>query len=101
VPAGCSSDLAWSHRGRGQARNQCRHGAQVVCRYLAGGAQAQMDKSSRPMLSPRCIEPGVARPIVELRRKLFLEARIASYTGVSKATVSRFLRRAGLSKLTI
>lgn len=37
--------------------------------------------------------------IVALRRKLFVQARIASYTGVSKATVSRVLRRAGLSRL--
>ena len=37
--------------------------------------------------------------ILELRRKLFLQARIAAYTGVSKATVSRVLRRAGLPKL--
>jgi hypothetical protein len=42
----------------------------------------------------------VALTIVELRRKLFLQSRIASYTGVSKATVSRMLRRAGLSKLS-
>ena len=69
-------------------------------RYLAGGAAALADKSSRPALSPRSIDPSVAMTIVELRRKLFLQARIASYTGVSKATVSRVLRRAGLSKLT-
>jgi transposase InsO family protein len=59
-----------------------------------------LDKSSRPQSSPRAIEPSVALTIVELRRKLFLQSRIASYTGVSKATVSRVLRRAGLSKLS-
>jgi transposase InsO family protein len=42
----------------------------------------------------------VALAIVELRRKLMLQARIASYMGVSKATVSRVLRRAGLSRLS-
>jgi hypothetical protein len=31
---------------------------------------------------------------------VFLQARIASYMGVSKATVSRVLRRAGLSRLS-
>ena len=36
---------------------------------------------------------------MELRRQLFLQARIAAYMGVSKATVSRVLRRAGLSRL--
>ena len=69
-------------------------------RYLAAGAAGLLDKSSRPQLSPRAIDPSVARVIVELRRKLFLQARIASYTGVSRATVSRVLRPAGLSKLS-
>ena len=69
-------------------------------RYLADGAMGLLDKSSRPEISPRAIEPSVALTIVELRRKLFLQSRIASYTGVSKATVSRVLRRAGLSKLS-
>jgi len=69
-------------------------------RYLAGGAAALMDKSSRPALSPKAIDPSVAMTIIELRRKLFLQARIAAYTGVSKASVSRVLKRAGMSKLT-
>jgi transposase InsO family protein len=69
-------------------------------RYLADGAAGLMDKSSRPDKSPRAIEPSVALTIVELRRRLFLQSRIASYTGVSKATVSRVLRRAGLSKFS-
>jgi transposase InsO family protein len=69
-------------------------------RYLADGAAGLLDKSSRPQTSPRAIDPGVALAIVELRRKLFLQARIASYMGVSKATVSRVLRRAGLSRLS-
>ena len=69
-------------------------------RYLAEGVQGLLDKSSRPAKSPRAIEPNVALALVELRRKLFLQARIASYMGVSKATVSRVLRRAGLSRLS-
>jgi transposase InsO family protein len=69
-------------------------------RYLLVGAQGLLDKSSRPAKSPRAIDPGVALAIIELRRKLFLQARIASYMGVSKATVSRVLRRAGMSKLS-
>lgn len=69
-------------------------------RYLADGAAGLLDKSSRPARSPRAIDERVALAIVELRRKLFLQSRIASYMGVSKATVSRVLRRAGLSKLS-
>jgi len=69
-------------------------------RYLADGAAGLLDKSSRPDKSPRAIAPSVALAIVELRRKLLLQAHIASYMGVSKATVSRVLRRAGLSRLS-
>ena len=69
-------------------------------RYLAGGAEALLDKSSRPAHSPRAIDERVAATIVELRRKLLLQAHIATYMGVSKATVSRVLKRAGLSRLS-
>jgi transposase InsO family protein len=69
-------------------------------RYLANGAAGLLDKSSRPEKSPRAIAPSVALTIVELRRKLFLQSHIASYMGVSRATVSRVLRRAGLSRLS-
>jgi transposase InsO family protein len=93
-------------RGLSASEAAQAHGVSAVTarkwlgRYLADGAQGLLDKSSRPAKSPRAIEPGVALAIVELRRKLFLQARIASYMGVSKATVSRVLRRAGLSKLS-
>ena len=40
-------------------------------RFLADGAAALADKSSRPARSPRAIDPSVALAIVELRRKLF------------------------------
>jgi transposase InsO family protein len=83
-----------------------RHGVSAVTarkwlgRYLAAGAAGLMDKSSRPACSPRTLAPHVAQAIVELRRRLCLQAQIASAMGVSKATVSRVLRRAGLSRLS-
>lgn len=95
-----------TERGVSAPEAAARHGVSAVTarkwlgRYLAGGAAALLDKSSRPERSPRAIAPGVALAIVELRRKLFVQARIASYMGVSKATVSRVLRRAGLSRLS-
>src|SRR6218665_3668730 len=69
-------------------------------RYLAGGEAALADASSRPAHSPRSIEPGKALLIVELRQRLMLQSRIAQSVGVSEATVSRVLARAGLSKLS-
>ncbi len=95
-----------AERGLNASDAACKHGVSAVTarkwlgRYLADGAAGLLDKSSRPEKSPRAIEPHVALAIVELRRKLMLQARIASYMGVSKATVSRVLRRAGLSRLS-
>jgi len=95
-----------AERGASAAQAGRQHGVSAVTarkwlgRYLADGAAGLMDKSSRPARSPRSIDPSVALTIVELRRKMFLQSRIASYMGVSKATVSRVLRRAGLSRLS-
>lgn len=69
-------------------------------RYLAQGDTGLADASSRPLHSPRSIEPGKALLIVELRQRRMLQARIARSVGVSEATVSRVLKRAGLSKLS-
>ncbi len=69
-------------------------------RFLAGGEPALADASSRPAVSPRRISASKALAIVELRRRRLTQARIAGSLGVSEATVSRVLRRAGLSKLS-
>jgi transposase InsO family protein len=66
---------------------------------LAHGQAALADRSSRPTISPRAISEGKALAIVELRRKRLTQARIASALAVSPSTVSRVLRRAGLSHL--
>jgi transposase InsO family protein len=69
-------------------------------RYLAEGEAGLADRSSRPRRSPRSIAPSQAVLIVELRRRLLIQARIAKSVGVSVATVSRVLKRAGISKLS-
>lgn len=69
-------------------------------RFLAGGEAALADTSSRPALSPRRISESRALAVVELRRRRLTQARIATSLGLSEATVSRVLRRAGLSKLS-
>ena len=68
-------------------------------RFLAGGEAALADASSRPMRSPKAIDEAKALLIVELRRRRMTQARIAVSVGVSESTVSRVLKRAGLSKL--
>ena len=69
-------------------------------RYLALGEAGLVDASSRPSRSPRSIEPAKAVTIVELRQKRLTHARIAQALGVSKSTVGRVLKRAGLSLLS-
>ena len=69
-------------------------------RYLAEGEAGLNDRSSRPERSPRSISPETALAIVELRRRRLTQACIAQSLGVSKSTVGRVLRRAGLSRLS-
>jgi transposase InsO family protein len=71
-----------------------------IGRYLAGGAPALADASSRPHRSPQAITSAMALLIVELRRRHQLQVEIARSVGVSESTVSRVLARAGLSKLS-
>jgi len=93
-------------RGLSASEAAVAHGVSAVtarkwlARFLTDGVAGLADKSSRPAKSPRAIGPNVALAIVELRRKLFTQSLIATYLGVSKATVSRVLRRAGLSRFS-
>lgn len=93
-------------RGLSASEAAMRHGVTAptarkwLGRYLAEGEAALVDASSRPRRSPRAIEPGKALLIVELRQRRMLQSRIAHSVGVSEATVSRVLARAGLSKLS-
>jgi transposase InsO family protein len=68
-------------------------------RYLLEGERGMKDHSSRPQRSPNQIKPEKALAIVELRRRHLTQARIAASLGVSKSTVGRVLRNAGLSRL--
>ena len=69
-------------------------------RFLAQGGVGLRDRSSCPNRSPRKIKPEKALAIVELRRRRLTQARIAASLAVSKSTVGRVLRRAGLSRMS-
>ena len=58
-----------------------------------------MDVSSRPHRLRQPTPQAVSDEIITLRRQRFTGKHIAKVTGVSTATVSRVLRRAGLSRL--
>ena len=73
--------------------------ARWVERFRAGGAAAMGDRSCRPLRSPRQTDAAVASRVAELRRLRRTGQHIALETGVSPATVSRILKRAGLSRI--
>ena len=68
-------------------------------RFEAEGAGGLADRSSRPRRLRAATCEAVCVRIVELRRQRFTGQHIARKTGVSPATVSRVLRREGLSRL--
>ncbi len=73
--------------------------ARWVERYKAEGRAGMADRSSRPKHSPSATEPSIVERIVALRRQRLTGQHIAHEVGVSPATVSRVLARAGLSRL--
>jgi transposase InsO family protein len=73
--------------------------ARWVERYKADGRAGMADRSSRPNVMPGMTEQAVAERIVALRRQRLTGKHIAMEVGVSPATVSRVLKRAGLSRL--
>ncbi len=70
-----------------------------VERFRAQGVAGLQDRSSRPHRLRRPTPPETAARIEALRRQRWSGAQIARETGVSKATVSRVLRRLGLNRL--
>jgi transposase InsO family protein len=71
-----------------------------VQRFGAEGSVGLQDRSSRPARLRAPTPPKVIRRIEQLRRQRMTGARIAELTGVSTATVSRVLKRLGLSRLS-
>jgi transposase InsO family protein len=70
-----------------------------VRRFERSGSGGLADASSRPRRSPWRISKGTAQRIVVLRRRRWTMERISLELKVSRATVSRTLARAGLSRL--
>lgn len=70
-----------------------------LARFKAEGAAGLHDRSSRPNKLRNPTPDEIAIRIVALRRQHWTGKHIASQLGVSPATVSRVLKRAGLSRL--
>ncbi|MDA9411568.1 hypothetical protein XH80_33755 [Bradyrhizobium sp. CCBAU 45384] len=69
--------------------------AKWVKRFRAEGVEGLRDRSSRPLSSPSQTPPATRAAVEVLRRQRHTGKQIAAEVGVSRATVSRGLRRAG------
>jgi transposase InsO family protein len=76
-----------------------RTAAKWTRRYQQEGSVGLQDRSSRPYRSPRRTGEAVAQRVEQLRRQRFSGLHIAQATGLSRATVSRILRRLGLNHI--
>jgi transposase InsO family protein len=70
-----------------------------VARWRAEGAAGLVDRSSRPHRLHRPTPEGIAARVGDLRRQRWTGKAIAFELGISPATVSRILKRLGLSRL--
>jgi len=70
-----------------------------VGRFAGGGSAGLIDRSSRPHRLYRPTPEEAAVRIERLRRQRWTGKQIAQQTGVSPATVSRVLKRLGLSRV--
>ena len=74
--------------------------AKWVARYHAEGIVGLRDRSSRPLSSPSQIPRATADAVEALRRQRRTQEHIAAELAISKASVSRILRRRGLSLIS-
>jgi transposase len=74
--------------------------AKWVARFKAQGVVGLRDRSSKPLSSPSQTSLATADTIEALRRQRRAQQHIAGELGISKATVSRILKRRGLSLLS-
>ncbi len=70
-----------------------------VRRFREFGVDGLSDRSSKPHSSPSQTAPATRDEVERLRRDRCTQDQIAAATGLSRATVSRILKRCGLSLL--
>jgi transposase InsO family protein len=73
--------------------------AKWVGRYREQGAGGLRDRSSRPCRLRQPTSPELVQRVEALRRERWTGFRIAQQTGLSRATVSRILRRLQLNRM--
>ena len=74
--------------------------SKYVCRYRTQGKSGLVDRSSRPLDSPRLTQRRLVRAICKLRRKRsWGPHRIGWELKISRSTIYAVLKRAGLNRL--
>ena len=73
--------------------------AKWVQRYRESGRAGLGNRSSRPRRCPRATSSPLLEKVLALRQLRYNGWRIAQALGLSRATVSRILRRAGMNRL--
>jgi transposase InsO family protein len=84
----------------GQFNTTAKTVAKWVERFRTASVDGLCDRSSRPHSLPSQTAPATCATVEALRRQRYTGKQIAAETGVSPATVSRILRRLGLSRLS-
>ena len=77
-----------------------RTAAKWLARWRAEGAAGLLDRSSAPRRRPSCMAADRIAAIEALRRVRMTAAEIAECLGMALSTVSRWLRRIGLGRLS-
>ena len=70
-----------------------------LARHRSEGVAGLHDRSSRPHRSPRRTSRALVERVISLRRQRWTGRHIAQAVGLSPATISRILRRAGLNRI--
>jgi len=95
-------DVVEGRLGLGEAAAEHRVSRQTaakwVSRYREGGRQGLLDRSSRPHQLRQATSAEQVARVESLRREHWTGVRIAQAAGLSRATVSRILRRLKLNK---
>jgi len=94
-------DEGWSVAAAAEAVGVSRRtGYKWLARFRAEGLAGLVDRSSRPRRCPRALSPAEADRLHALRRQRWALWRIAAEAGRGIATVSRCMKRLGLSRLS-
>lgn len=76
-----------------------RRGYEWLRRFRRAGTSALVDRSSRPLVSPRKTPPERVAVVVDLRRHRMHARQIAKRLRMPRSTVSKVLKGAGLGRL--